>query len=237
MEKMNKTNVMFLGFSGSGKTTLANKLVDKGFTFISGSMSDLLPLTKEEKHSDMLSHDYQELALQDYQLLNLRNKAFKEADEKGLLSVVSDRSFLDNAAYFLYKQASVLPQCEIEQFISMCRQCLAKHCTHLIFLPFTLETFQEWVIENNNKRILNQYFQWTISQIMFMALERFGYVKQNSFNDMPNISLFKPKQSLEYGAEVGIINNIYGNTKVLILKELELDKRVEIIDLFVNDKI
>lgn len=30
MEKMNKTNVMFLGFSGSGKTTLANKLVDKG---------------------------------------------------------------------------------------------------------------------------------------------------------------------------------------------------------------
>lgn len=237
MEKMNKTNVMFLGFSGSGKTTLANKLVDKGFTFISGSMSDLLPLTKEEKHSDMLSHDSQELALQDYQLLNLRNKAFNEAAESGLVNVVSDRSFLDNAAYFLYKQANVLPQCEIEQFISICRQCLAKHCTHLIFLPFTLETFQEWVIENNNKRILNQYFQWTISQIMFMALERFGYVKQNSFNDMPNVSLFKPKQSLEYGAEVGIINNIYGNTKVLILKELELDKRVEIIDLFVNDKI
>lgn len=166
MEKMNNTKVMFLGFSGSGKTTLANKLVEEGFTFISGSMSDLLPATKEEKHKDMLSHDPKDLALQDYQLLNLRNKAFNEASKNGLDKVVSDRSFVDNAAYFIYKQANKLPQCEVEQFISMCRQCLAKHCTHLVFLPFTKYTFKEWVIEDNDKRILNRYFQWSISQIM-----------------------------------------------------------------------
>ena len=146
MEKMNNTKVMFLGFSGSGKTTLANKLVEEGFTFISGSMSDLLPSTKKEKHKDMLSHESKDLALQDYQLLNLRNRAFNEASKNGFDRFVSDRSFVDNAAYFIYKQAGKLPQCEVEQFISMCRQCLAKHCTHLVFLPFTKDTFKEWVI-------------------------------------------------------------------------------------------
>ena len=237
MEKTNSTKVMFLGFSGSGKTTLANTLVDDGFTFISGSMSDLLPSTKEEKHKDMLAHDPKDLVLQDYQLLNLRNKAFNEANKKGLDKVVSDRSFVDNAAYFIYKQANELPQCEVEQFINLCRQCLAKHCTHLVFLPFTKGTFIEWVLEDNNKRILNQYFQWTISQIMYLALDRFGYTKLNEIVDIPGVNIFKAKQPLKYGAETGIIHNLYGNTHVLILKELDFDKRVELIKMFINDKI
>lgn len=237
MEKMNNTKVMFLGFSGSGKTTLANKLVEEGFTFISGSMSDLLPATKGEKHKDMLSHESKDLALQDYQLLNLRNRAFNEASKNGLDRLVSDRSFVDNAAYFIYKQAGKLPQCEVEQFISMCRQCLAKHCTHLVFLPFTKDTFKEWVIEDNDKRILNQYFQWTISQIMSMALDRFGYKKLNSVMDIPGVNMFKAKQLLDYGAETGVIHNLYGDTRVLVLRELDLGRRVELIKRFINDKI
>ena len=238
MEKENNTTtVMFLGFSGSGKTTLANMLVEDGFTFISGSMSNLLPATKDEKHSDMLAHDSNDLALQDYQLLNLRNKAFKEASNSGLTKVVSDRSFVDNAAYFIYKQAAKLSQCEVEQFISMCRQCLGKHCTHLVFIPFTKDTFDEWLIEDNNKRILSRYFQWQISQIMIMALDRFGYIKLHEINELPSINIFKPKRLLDYGADIGVIHDLYGDTRVLVLKELELDKRVALINMFVNDKI
>lgn len=239
MERVNNTEarVMFLGFSGSGKTTLAKKLVDEGFTFISGSMSDLLPSTKEEKHKDMLSHDPKDLALQDYQLLNLRNKAFNEATKKGLNQLVSDRSFVDNAAYFIYKQANKMPQCEMDQFINLCRQCLAKHCTHLVFLPFTKDTFEEWVIEDNEKRILNQYFQWTISQIMYLALDRFGYRKLHEVSDLPGANIFSLKQPLDYVSETGIIRSLYGDTRVLILRELDLGRRVELIKRFINGKI
>ena len=47
--------IMFVGPSGIGKTTLAKFIETKyGIPFISGSMSDLMPDTKEMHHAEFL---------------------------------------------------------------------------------------------------------------------------------------------------------------------------------------
>ena len=47
--------IMFVGPSGIGKTTLAKFIETKyGIPFISGSMSDLRPDTKEMHHAEFL---------------------------------------------------------------------------------------------------------------------------------------------------------------------------------------
>ena len=40
--------------------------------------------------------------MEDYQVVNLRNKAYKSSMEQGI-DFVTDRSYLDSAAYFTYK--------------------------------------------------------------------------------------------------------------------------------------
>ena len=123
--------VMFAGPSGIGKTTLAEGLsVNEGLLYLSGSVSDILPETKEMSHKDMLNRDQKDLYMEDYKILNLRKKLFQDKE-----NFVSDRSFLDSAAYFYYKQVDKIPACEIEHFLELCKMCLNKYCTHLIFLP------------------------------------------------------------------------------------------------------
>ena len=65
----------------------------------------------------MLSKDPTKLYREDYQILNLRNMLFRDKHE-----FVSDRSYLDSIAYFLYKQSDKIPSCEIEHFISLANQ-------------------------------------------------------------------------------------------------------------------
>ena len=102
----NKFNILLAGPSGVGKTTVAKFLSEElGIKFISGSVSDLLPQTKEMTHAEMLARDSKDLYTEDFQLLNLRNKLFVDKDQ-----YVSDRSYLDSAAYFyINKVLSNLP--------------------------------------------------------------------------------------------------------------------------------
>lgn len=216
------SKVMFAGASGTGKTTLCRFLESQGNIFISGSVSDLLPQTKEMAHKDMLARDSKELYREDYQILNLRNKKFSEASD-----FVTDRSYIDCAAYFLYKQADKIPQCEVEQYLHLCQMCLSQQCTHLIFVPYTDIMFKEWVTEDNNKRITSKYFQLEISTIMKMVLDLMGYKKTGTYFDLS--SGFLKTSRFQYGWEEGIIETIYGTTKVLILKEPGLENRQQII--------
>ena len=104
---------MFAGPSGIGKTTMAQVVSrDYDIPFYSGSMRDLMPDMKEVTHSDMLKEDKTVQYQNDFQLLNLRNKKFGNLD-----SFVTDRSYLDSAAYFIYKQSSFQPQCEVDNFL------------------------------------------------------------------------------------------------------------------------
>lgn len=240
--------VMFAGASGVGKTTSAkmleksNEVILEGseevtslIPFISGSVSDLLPHTKDMSHVDMLGRDSSTLHREDYQVLSLRKNLFHKAKEKG--NFVCDRSFLDLAAYFLYKQADKIPQCEVEHFLNLCKQLIPMYCSHLVFIEFTSDMVSEWGIEDNNKRICSNYFQMEISRLMNMILDLWGveYIEE--------ISMLKPNKwyneglSLKYGATKARLETINGSTEILLLREVNLGIRDKIINDFVDGKI
>ena len=229
--------IMFAGPSGIGKTTLAKFVESIGggddpiWPFISGSVSDLLPNTKNELHKDMLAHDKRELYIQDFQILNLRKKLFANQD-----SFVSDRSFLDSAAYFIYKQADTIPQCEIDNFLELCKMCLCQYCDKLIILNFTPYMVKNWVMEDNNKRIINKYFQAEISSIMLMILENWGVVFSNQIIG-DSVNIFKSETYRYGGYKLGTLESIYGDLDVVLINEPLLDIREHIISKQLGVKI
>ena len=144
--------VMLTGCSGVGKTTLAKWMAETfQLPFISGSYSDLVPETRYQKHSDMISKDPQEIYKQDMQVINLRNKQFSNKRD-----FVSDRSYFDSAAYLIQKLSHNIPECDTEHFINTCERLMAEQCTHLIFIPFTKNFLKNWDMEDNSKRVLNR---------------------------------------------------------------------------------
>lgn len=154
--------IMFVGPSGIGKTTLAKFIETKyGIPFISGSMSDLMPDTKEMHHAEFLHQECRELINKDYQLLNLRNKLFKDKE-----TFVTDRSYVDLAAYFIYKQSTNIPECEVDAFLDICKDLTVQQCDLLIYLPLSMYSMKEWPMEDNKKRIINRYYQVQMSDIM-----------------------------------------------------------------------
>lgn len=154
--------IMFVGPSGIGKTTLAQAVAKKyDIPFISGSMSDLLPDTKGVSHNEILSLGSEAMYKSDFQLLNLRNKLFRDKE-----NFVTDRSYADLAAYFWYKQSRNIPECEMEHFFCQCKTLMEDQCDVAIFLPLNLDTYKHWSMEDNGKRILNRFFQVQISSLM-----------------------------------------------------------------------
>lgn len=154
--------IMFVGPSGIGKTTLAQAVAKKyDIPFISGSMSDLLPATKGISHNELLSLGSEAMYKSDFQLLNLRNKLFKDKE-----NFVTDRSYADLATYFWYKQSRNIPECEMEHFFCQCKTLMEDQCDVAIFLPLNLDTYKHWSMEDNKKRIMNRFFQVQISSLM-----------------------------------------------------------------------
>lgn len=210
--------IMLSGPSGIGKTTVAKRISEmNNIPFISGSMSDLLPSTKEISHEEILEKSKQELALEDNQLVNLRHKLFSKHD-----NFISDRSFLDSATYFTLKQNKTLPECEIESFLDLCKMCLVTDCEYLILLGISRAVFKDIQIENNHKRITNKYFQYQISIMMEGILNLMGF---NMTHIFPLLN-------------IGHINYPeVGEVKVMILNDYDLESRLSWINHFINDKI
>lgn len=154
--------IMFVGPSGIGKTTLAKYVAKReDLPFISGSMSDLLPATEGVSHNEILSLGSEAMYKADFQLLNKRNRLFKDREY-----FVTDRSYADLAAYFWYKQSRNIPECEMEHFFCQCKTLMEDQCDVAIFLPLNLDTYKHWSMEDNGKRILNRFFQVQISSLM-----------------------------------------------------------------------
>lgn len=223
--------IMLSGPSGIGKTTFMD-IIGRDFDLekYSGSMSDLISSTKELSHKDMLSRDSEVLYKEDYQLLNLRNKLFKDK-----ATYITDRSYLDSAAYFLYKQASKVPQCEIGHFFELCKMLLNQQCDLLILFDFPKYMIKDWVMEDNNKRIINKYFQHLIAEIMKDVLNIWGchLEYQNVFQ--PNF--WNTAKTYEQGFSLGKISSIYGVTNVLVLHEAKFETRQEIINNYLSGKL
>lgn len=214
--------IVFAGPSGIGKTTLAKLLSEElKVDYISGSISDLLPDTKNLTHQEMLSRDPKELQMEDYKIMNLRNKLFSKYKLNGY---ISDRSFLDSAAYFIYKQASKLPTCELVSFLDLARDLTIKNCDYIIVLDFPVSFILNWNIEDNNKRILNDFFQCSISKLIRLVLEYWGVTL------ISNVRLIYPSRT-----EVGTIRyNGNAYTKIILLQSDNLKERLEAICNFIK---
>ena len=213
MEKQLK--IQIAGPSGIGKTTIAKSISKElGIPFVSGSYSDLIPNTKGMTHSEMISLSPGEIYKNDFQLLNLRKRLFEEND-----LYVSDRSFIDSAAYFINKLSGKLPDCETENYLEICKTLLVSNhvCTNLIFLPYTIQHFSKWEIEDNHKRITNRYFQFQISLVMYGMLSFFGYSRNYLMSHF--IDNMEPIDS-------GLIEYNGNKLKVLILTDIDHDIRM-----------
>lgn len=177
---------MFVGPSGIGKTTLAKFIETKyGIPFISGSMSDLMPDIKEMHHAEFLHQECGELINKDYQLLNLRNKLFKDKE-----TFVTDRSYVDLAAYFIYKQSTNIPECEIDAFLDICKDLTVQQCDLLIYLPLSMYNMKEWPMEDNKKRIINRYYQAQMSDIMGNLLTQWSTLSVIDILVVPQLDFY-----------------------------------------------
>lgn len=174
---------MFAGPSGIGKTTLAKFISEQyGIPFISGSYSDLVPSTRDISHEEMMEKSSSVLYNEEHKLFFKRADTFGECSAMGE-NFVSDRSYLDNMAYFIYKLSAHIPKCETEAFEGLVKHAFGRDCTHLIFMNCNSNVLDAWEVEDNNKRILNPYFQWMISTIMKASLDRW-YNSGKTFSNM-----------------------------------------------------
>lgn len=216
-----KLRINLTGCSGIGKTTLARDLYEiYHIPFISGSYSDLVPETKGMTHENMIGQDPKTIFAQDVQVLNLRKKSMDK-----YACMVSDRSYLDSAAYMINKLSHKLPTCEVEDFIEKCRVLTCYQCTHLIYLPYTINHFKEWNIEDNNKRVLNKFYQAEITAIIDYLLMYWGIrITQYGTNTHGVLSLYPPNKG----------SNENSFTKVLILRETSYEKRLEVVKNFIG---
>jgi len=235
--------IMISGPSGIGKTTLAKELCDylsetyylsmySDEIFRSGSMSDLLPATKDISHSDMLSKDSHDLYLEDFQLLQKRKQLYSVGGKDVIF--VSDRSYLDNAAYFILKQSVHEPACEIENFLGICQRLLLEQCDLLVVLPLLPSNVHDWVTESNNKRITSNYFQLHVSQLMLTALDLMGYVEEYD-TTIINQSIF-PSRNIFSSVpfRYGKIKTKIGDLDTLIIPSLNNTERLLTLKYFIH---
>ena len=94
---------------------------------------------------------------------------------------------------------------------------------------------KDWVMEDNNKRIINKYFQHLIAEIMKDVLNIWGchLEYQNVFQ--PNF--WNTAKTYEQGFSLGKISSIYGVTNVLVLHEAKFETRQEIINNYLSGKL
>ena len=208
-----------------GKTTLAKWISEEyQIPFVSGSYSDLIPETAKMPHMDMIAQDAKLIQEQDTQVLNLRRKAFDK-----LITLVSDRSYLDSAAYFINKLSHRIPQCEVDHFIEICRELTLTQCEKIIFIPADTYHLKNWDMEDNHKRSTNLYFHIEISLIINWLIDLWGGELLTTVNGNGPVD----------AAVIRLTGDVRGwtyNTDVLIISpEIDnLEHRKEVVDQFLR---
>lgn len=158
-----KLRICMAGPSGTGKSTLS-EYISKTYNipFITTSTKPLWDKHKITSHADLIRKTLVEPAWGvdfQYEVLKYRNEVLDGHEE-----FVTDRSPLDNLAYFLMQNTSGCTEKETEDYIKSCKQALSRF-TGFIALPFT----KEIQLENDGKRVANKYYQIYSNEIFHLA--------------------------------------------------------------------
>lgn len=216
-KELRDMRINLTGCSGIGKTTLAKSISGiYDVPFISGSYSDLVPETKNMPHRDMIQQDAKTIFEQDVQVLNMRNKLFSQYER-----LVSDRSYIDSAAYMINKLSHRLPNCEIEDFVEKCKVLTTLQCNKVIYLPFTTQYFTEWNFEDNGKRVLNNFYQAEVTAVIDWLLYEYWGCEIVTFLDGNEV--------VELTCDIGGEKHY---SQIFILRELDHERRLSLIDRF-----
>lgn len=145
--------IYFSGCSGTGKSTLAKWIEDTyGIPFITTSTKPLwdkygvknhIELIKIATENPQLGIDFQ------FDLLRYRKEVLSQHE-----SFVTDRSPVDNLAYFLMQNSHIATEDQTEEYIKQCKELLFTG-THLFFIDFTSDI----KLENDGMRVSNKYYQ------------------------------------------------------------------------------
>lgn len=149
--------ICMAGPSGTGKSTLAKALAEHyKIPYITTSTKPLWDKYEIKSHSDLIQKAFLNpqwgKEFQD-EVLQFRIDALKGAEE-----FVTDRSPIDNIAYFLLQNSASLGEEDTEKYIYSCMGVMDMF-SHIILLPFT----DLVVLEPDGKRIANKYYQMMVN--------------------------------------------------------------------------
>jgi len=152
--------IMICGSSGTGKTTLAEHMAELyELPYITTSASQVWERFGFKSHAGALAAclNDPDLGLQ-YQMAVLRNRDQLLIQEE---RYVTDRSFVDNAAYITLQLGHTLTQEHHEELLLGCRKGM-EGIDGLIFLRWN----KNIVLEDNGHRIMNRLYHEMVDNIM-----------------------------------------------------------------------
>ena len=95
---------------------------------------------------------------------------------------------------------------------------------------------KDWVIEDDDKRITNKYFQHMISGIMLQVLNIWGAnIREEIFKYIDQF--WRAPKPYKRGFGIGKLESIYGSVDILVLHEASFEVRQEIINNFITGKL
>lgn len=148
------------GPSGTGKSTMAKYISETcGIPFLETSTKPLWKAWGIKSHKDILlmsTNEPERALIFQYDVLKFRKELMESQG-----SYVTDRSPIDNIAYFLFQCAPYLKEEQIERYVNECLAVLENTCNLLLVFPF----LKEQPLEDDGARIASRYFQSTMNSI------------------------------------------------------------------------
>lgn len=150
------------GPSGTGKTTLAKWISQEyKIPFLETSAKPLWEKYNISCHKDIITKGIKNIEFgNDFQndVLNLYKTNHKE--------YITDRSPIDVLTYYLLQNAPFNSQEKTKEFIDKCQKTL-DNIDMIIKIPYN----DSIILENDNKRIVNSYYQKSVNKIFELSNE------------------------------------------------------------------
>ena len=144
------------------------------------------------------------------------------------MNLISDRSYVDSAAYLIQKLSHRIPECDMEDFIEKCKILNLIQTTHLIFIEYTRSYWDRWKMEDNGKRVINRFYQEQVSEIMRNIITvHFGDITYSDFIQG------REHSNLHYTIK-GVYKDEEFTTDVLFLQEIVHEARMDVICKFLK---